>query len=117
MLDLYKNIKIRRNELGISQQQLAEMVGYKGKSMIAQIEKGGVDLSSTMITRFAQALKTTESALMGWEEKAEPSIENAAILADLMHDTRLLEQVKKIITFDEKKKETLYNYIDFLFSN
>ena len=32
MLKLYENIKKRRTELNISQQELAELVGYKGKS-------------------------------------------------------------------------------------
>lgn len=69
MLDLYKNIKKRRIELGISQQELAETVGYSGKSMISQVEKGLIDLPTTMIKKFAEALKTTPSYLMGWEDE------------------------------------------------
>lgn len=67
MLDLYKNIKKRRLELNMSQQELAEAVGYKGKSMISQVEKGMVDLPESMIIKFADALYTTPSTLMGWE--------------------------------------------------
>ena len=70
MLNLYGNIKKRREQLGISQQELAEAIGYKGKSMISQIEKGDVDLPSSMITKIAEALKCSESYLMGWEEPA-----------------------------------------------
>lgn len=69
MLDLYTNIRSRRKELNISQQELAESVGYKSKSMIAHIEKGEIDLSANMISKFAAALNTTESFLMGWEDK------------------------------------------------
>lgn len=68
MLDLYKNIKKRRKELNISQQELAEAVGYKGKSMISQVEKGLVDLPESMIIKFADALHTTPYYLMGWEK-------------------------------------------------
>ena len=68
MLQLYENIKKRRIELGISQQELAESVGYSGKSMISQVEKGMIDLPTTMIHKFADALQTTPSDLMGWEE-------------------------------------------------
>ena len=71
MLALYENIKKRRLELGISQQELAEAVGYKGKSMISQIEKGSVDLSSSMINKIADALNCTASYLMGWEDSEE----------------------------------------------
>lgn len=68
MLKLYENIKKRRIALNMSQQELAEAVGYSGKSMISQVEKGMIDISSTMISRFAEALKCTESFLMGWED-------------------------------------------------
>ena len=67
MLDLYKNIKKRRLELDMSQQELAEAVGYKGKSMISQVEKGLVDLPESMIIKFADALYTTPATLMGWD--------------------------------------------------
>lgn len=68
MLELYKNIKSRRIELGMSQQELSDIVGYSGKSMISKIERGEVDLSQTMIQKFADALRTTPGDLMGWEE-------------------------------------------------
>lgn len=67
MLELYKNIKKRRIELNMSQQELAEAVGYKGKSMISQVEKGGVDLPESMIVKFADALYTTPATLLGFE--------------------------------------------------
>ena len=67
MRDLYANIKKRRLELNMSQQELAEAVGYKGKSMISQVEKGLVDLSESMIIKFADALYTTPATLMGLE--------------------------------------------------
>ena len=68
MLKLYENIKKRRTELNISQQELAELVGYKGKSMISQVENGSVDLPESMIVKFADALKCSPHYLMGWDE-------------------------------------------------
>ena len=44
MIDLYKNIKKRRQELKISQSKLAELVGYTNRSSIAKIEAGKIDL-------------------------------------------------------------------------
>jgi transcriptional regulator with XRE-family HTH domain len=67
MLELYTNIKKRRQELNMSQQELAEAVGYKGKSMVSQVENGLVDLPESMIIKFADALYTTPATLMGWE--------------------------------------------------
>lgn len=65
MMDLYSNIKRLRKLHNMSQQELAEAVGYKGKSMIAQVENGKVDLSASMITKFAEVLNVSELELMG----------------------------------------------------
>lgn len=68
MLQLYANIKNRRIELGMTQSDLANKLGYADKSMIAKIESGKVDLSQSKITAFADALNIKPSDLMGWEE-------------------------------------------------
>lgn len=65
MLELYINIRNKRKEMGLSQEELAKKVGYSGKSMISKIERGEVDLSTTMIKKFADVLDTTPSELMG----------------------------------------------------
>lgn len=57
--------------LNLSQDELAQMVGYTSRSSIAKIEKGLVDLSQNKIIQFATALQTTPAALMGWEDKPE----------------------------------------------
>ena len=68
MLKLYENIKNRRLELGLTQSQLAEKLGYADKSMIAKIEKGQVDLPQSKIVAFAKALYMEPSDLMGFED-------------------------------------------------
>lgn len=70
MIALYQNIKKRRTELQLTQSELAERMGYAEKSMIAKIEKGLVDLPQSKIIAFANALNTSASALMGWDEEA-----------------------------------------------
>ena len=72
MLPLYKNIKLRRTELKMSQDTLAELTGYKDRSSIAKIEKGEVDLAESKIREFAKALKVSPQELMGWDESDEP---------------------------------------------
>lgn len=68
MLTLYKNIKKLREELGMSQDELAEKTGYTSRSSIAKIEKGLVDLQQSKIISFANALGVTPSQLMGWDD-------------------------------------------------
>lgn len=71
MLELYKNIKIRRQQLKMTQTDLALKMGYADKSMIAKIEKGNVDLPQSKILAFANALETTPGELMGWDYETE----------------------------------------------
>ena len=66
MLKLYENIRNRREELGMSQQDLADLLGYKSRSTIAKIESGENDIPQSKVMAFAKALKTTPAYLMGW---------------------------------------------------
>ena len=67
MLEIYKRIRARREELGLSQEELAKRMGYKSRSSINKIEKGENDIPQSKIIAFAQALGTTPEALMGWD--------------------------------------------------
>ena len=73
MLELYRNIKKQRQQLNLTQTELAQKLGYADKSMIAKIEKGQVDLPQSKIIAFADALETTPGLLMGW---SEPNAQN-----------------------------------------
>lgn len=68
MSNLYINIKRRREELKMSQTELAKKLGYKDRSTIAKIESGENDLTQPKISAFAEALQTTPAWLMGWED-------------------------------------------------
>lgn len=58
------NIKKRRYELRMSQQELADALGYKTRSTIAKIESGENDVSQKKLARFAEVLDTTVEALI-----------------------------------------------------
>ena len=66
-----ERIKRRRDELGISQEQLAEILGYKSKTSIHKVEQGITDLPLSKVKMFAEALKTTPSYIMGWTLEEE----------------------------------------------
>mgnify|MGYP001205127926 CR=1 FL=1 len=66
MLKLYENIRNRREELGMSQQDLADLLGYKSRSTIAKIESGENDIPQSKVMAFAKALKTTPAYLMAF---------------------------------------------------
>ncbi len=61
------NIKKRRFELKMSQQELADAMGYKTRSTIAKIESGENDVSQQKLQKFAAVLETTvEELILGF---------------------------------------------------
>lgn len=58
------NIKKRRFELRMSQQDLADALGYKTRSTIAKIESGENDVTQKKLQRFAEVLDTTVESLV-----------------------------------------------------
>lgn len=71
------NIKKRRFELRMSQQELADAMGYKTRSTIAKIESGENDVSQRKLQRFAQVLDTTPEALISGFDA--PRVQSAEI--------------------------------------
>lgn len=65
-------IKLLRERLGLTQEQLAERLGYTGKSSISKIETSGNDITLKKISRLAPVLHTTEAYLMGWVDNPSP---------------------------------------------
>lgn len=65
-MELYERIRNRREELGLSQDDLAKKLGYKSRSTINKIELGINDVTQSKIVAIANALDTTPAFLMGW---------------------------------------------------
>ena len=63
--DLSSRIRQRREQLGLSQEELAARMGYRSKSSITKLEKGINDLPQSKVEELAQALETTPAALLG----------------------------------------------------
>ena len=104
MLKLYENIKNRRKEMKMTQEELAQRTGYTDRSSIAKIEKGEVDLPQSKIKQFAEALGTTPGQLMGWE--SNPT-EAGAVAANVLRDPDVFKFVKKFLELDEVDRYAL----------
>lgn len=68
MADIGKKIRLQREFLGLTQEELAKKLGYKSKTTIAKIENGTNDIVQSKVIEFAKALNTTPAYLMGWED-------------------------------------------------
>ena len=72
MSTIYDRIKVRRLELGLTVEELAQQLGYKDKSSISKIENGKADIPQAKVELFARALRTTTAYLMGVDGPALP---------------------------------------------
>ena len=58
-------LRLRREELGLSQEELAQRMGYRSKSSITKLEKGINDIPQSKLEELAAALETTPAYLLG----------------------------------------------------
>lgn len=68
MSTIGNRIRNRREELGLSQDELGKRLGYKSRSSINKIELDQRNLTQSKIKAIADALDTTPAYIMGWNE-------------------------------------------------
>lgn len=82
-MSLGANIKKRRIERNMSQQELADALGYRTRSTIAKIESGKNDVSQKKLIKFAAALGTTVDALISGDTSAPLPTQPSAMPAEM----------------------------------
>ena len=83
-MSIGQRIKSRREELGMSQEDLAHKIGYKSKSSINKIELDIQQLRQSKIKQIADALETTTDYIMGWSEKEDSEPKEQHRVTDLI---------------------------------
>lgn len=105
MLKLYTNIKTCRKAAKMTQEELARRTGYTDRSSIARIEKGEIDLPQSKILQFAEALGTTPSHLMGWDEKPGEELQGlGALAAEVIMDQDAMEMAREYMALSESDR-------------
>ena len=98
-----KRIKARRQELKLSQRELAARLGYNDHTTLTRIEADKVDLPQSRIEKIAEVLGVSIGYLMGWEEQPE---DLGALAANVLRDPALLKLVQEFMTLDEADRAT-----------
>lgn len=93
MTPVGKRIMEKRIELGMSQDELAQKVGYKDRSSIAKIELGERDIRQAKVIAFAEALHTTPQWLMGYDTKKCDKSNISAVFNEHIHMVPVFESV------------------------
>ena len=83
-MSIGQKIKQRRMELGWSQRELSDRMGYNNHSTITRIESGKVDVPQSRIVKFSEVLGVSIAYLMGWDKEIQIEIkEDPVNLAEL----------------------------------
>ena len=68
ILNIGTRIKTLRTQCGMSQNELAQKMGYTSRTTISKIESGNIKITTEDVVKFAKSLNTTVPYLMGWNE-------------------------------------------------
>ena len=116
-------IKQRRIELGLTQTELAERMGYSGKTSVCMAEKCDDNITTTKVQRYADALGVTPGYLMGWEdingvpiprERADIQPDITDYRADFVRDAiRIYTDIRSL---PPERRKALEEYLRYLLS-
>lgn len=101
-----KIIRERRLELGMTQEQLAHIIGYKDKTAVYKIEAGINDVNQKTLKKFAEALDVPITYFL---EGFNVDIEQVP-----HHESVLMAYAKKLFELSPDSQENALKYIDFL---
>ena len=103
-MELYENIRSRRIALKMTQQELAQKLGYKSTSTIAKIESGENDIPQAKLAAFAVALNSTLADLMGLNNvtPVHNLPENTVTCTISEGKPQLEEMIRKLDSLSEK---------------
>lgn len=95
-----ERIKIQREKLNMTQEELSKKLGLKSRTSISKLETSR-ELSLKRVSQIASILECSESYLMGWEENANKE-----------KGEKDFELVYKFSKLDDRDKEIVMNMID-----
>ena len=96
----------------MSQDELAERMGYKSRSTIAKIEKGVNDVVHSNVLKFAAALNTSVSSLTGFDEVIEEKpVESARLHAKILTDLELMETIEEYFLLSDENQKMIRDLV------
>lgn len=118
-MELHKIIRSKRIALKMTQQELAQKLGYKSTSTIAKIESGENDIPQAKLAAFAEALNTTTADLMGFKNvKPVQEVSANTVTCTISKGKPQLEElIKKLDRLDEKDLNRVLSVMKPLIEN
>ena len=100
-MSIGRRIKARREELGLTQRELAARLGYSGHTTLARIETGRTDPPQSRIVAIAKALDVAPGYLLGGSSTPEGL---GALAAHVVQDPKLLQVVEDYLTLGSEDR-------------
>lgn len=97
-MTLGERVKMLRQKVGLTQEELAKEIGYSTKTSISKIENDILDINQSTTIALARALKTTPSVIMGWEE-----VEENVTIQNTPQEEALLSNYRQLNPDGQKK--------------
>jgi transcriptional regulator with XRE-family HTH domain len=96
-------VRQRRQELGLTQEELAHKMGYRSKSTVNKIEKNVHDVSQSNLLKLASVLDCSPAYFIDIEVKH-----------DMHYSAHLIEYAKRLSELPPDQLDNVMHYIDFL---
>ena len=103
-MEIGERIRRKREELGMSQDELAKKSGYASRVSISKIESDSRGLPIDKVTLIAKALRVTPAYLMGWED-----VNGNEIVED--EHTYMIEAFQQL---NDRNRKRLLDYLEML---
>jgi repressor LexA len=107
MLDIGKRLKEKREELGLTQENVGECIGVN-KATVQRYESGSIDIKRNVAISLAKVLKTSPSYIMGWTNDPSPAPKKRVIKIPVLGRVAAgipIEAIEDIIGYEEIPEE------------
>lgn len=111
--DIGNRVRLLREELRMSQDELATRLGYKSRSSINKIELGQRNLTQSKIKALADALDTTPAYIMGWTDPLDV-VDPDQLAEIIMTDAVMTAHIQTLNGLTPDHKYQVYDLIDLL---
>lgn len=111
MDNIGQRIREIRESKGMTQEQLAHLVGYKSRVSINKIELKR-DLPFNKLVPIARALEVEPDYLIGWSDNKEPIIAEIGTRNEHLFGKRVISYAKKLMCLNDEDKEVIFKMID-----
>lgn len=129
-MSIGSRIRERRISLGMTQEELAQKVGYTNRTAISKIEKDVNDVTQSKLWELANALRTTPGYFLGYDEPDSTTddkfldyrFKDGTSFTITTNNQRMLSNVKIWIqdvnefAFTDDEVNELMNYAKFIIS-